>query len=156
MHKHAAAILLALLLPARASAADFKQAQASGKQLRLTTASGKVVTIKEHHAVRALRLAPDGMAAAWLLDDEVSDSPAGARYAATLVVYRKGQRATLACKQAIRAYWFVQQGKHIAFDCGGHHFDGDDVLFDTVTLKEIERFHQADVPSEKRPPWSAH
>lgn len=148
MNKFARAILAALLLQTSAMAADFKDVHVRGKQVKLVGTAGKVVTVQEKYPVRDARVAPDGMAAAWRLVDEEEE-------AATLVVYRKGKRRTLPCGQLIREYWFWQQGQKIAYDCGGRHFAGNEVLFDTRTLKEIARFHQADIPYGKRPPWSS-
>jgi hypothetical protein len=140
-------ILAALLLQASAMAADVKHVHVRGKQVNVVGTTGKVMTVREKYPVRDARVAPNGMAAAWLLVDEEAD-------AATLVVYRKGKRRTVQCGQVIRDYWFAQQGEQIAYDCGGRHFAGNEVLFDTRTLKEIARFHQADIPFEKRPAWS--
>jgi hypothetical protein len=141
-------ILAALLLQASAMAADFKQVHVRGMQVKVVGTTGKVITVREKYPVRDARVAPNGMAAAWLLIDEEAE-------AATLVVYLKGKRRTVQCNQLIREYWFWEQGGKIAYDCGGRHFAGNEVLFDTRTLKEIARFHQADIPIEKRPAWSA-
>lgn len=141
-----------LLLQPVAMAADFKQAHAGGKQVTLVTTAGKVIIVRETYPVREVRMAPDRMAVAGLLADVALEEPAGEVGAATLVLYRKGKRRTVACSVFIRDYWFWQQGQKIADDCGGRHFAGDEVLFDTRTLREIDRFSQAEVAVDKRPP----
>lgn len=145
----------ALLIPPRAEAADIQQVHASGKHVTLVMTGGDSRKVRERYAVRDARVAPDGMASAWLLADIVLEEPAGEVGASTLVVYRKGKRRTLPCGQLIREYWFVENGRKIAYDCGGRHFAGNEVLFDIRTLKEIARFHQTDVATNKRPAWSA-
>ena len=147
--------LALVLLHAGAGAADLTHAQGLGKQVTLVTKSGKVLMVREKYPVREVLLAQDGMAAAWLLDDVSAAETAGESASSSLVVYRNGKRRVLACGQLIREYWFWENGRKIAFDCSGNHFAGNEVLFDTLTLKEVDRFHQADVPPERRPPWSA-
>lgn len=153
--KRFAFVILAALLQASATAADFRQAHGRGKQVSMITTAGKVITIREKYPVREVRMAPNGMAVAWLLVDITLEEPAGEVGAATLVVYRKGKRHAVECRGLIRDYWFWQRGKKIAYDCGGRHFAGDEVLFDTRTLKEIDHFSQAEVAPDKRPPWSS-
>ena len=153
--KTALAALAALLLPGSAIAADYKEAIARGKQVKLLTTAGKTIIVREKYPVHDARVAPDGMTAAWLLVDVTFDDPPDETGVATMVVYRKGKRRTVPCYQLIREYWFHAQGKQIAYDCGGRHFAGNEVLFDTHTLKEVARFHQADVPIDKRPSWSS-
>lgn len=148
-------LLAAVMVQPSPKAADFRQAYASGKQVTLVMTSGDVRKLREKYTVRDTRVAPDGMASAWLLADITLEEPAGEVGASTLVVYRKGKRRTVACGQLIREYWFVENGRKIAYDCGGRHFAGNEVLFDTRTLKEISRFHQSDVATDKRPAWSA-
>ncbi len=155
MKKLALALVGALLAHPNIHAADFKKAHARGTQVKLVTTAGKTITVREKYPVREVRVAPDGKTVAWLLDDLSPEEAAGAVGAATLVVYSKAVRRTLPCPQLIRGYWFARAGKHIAYDCGGRHFEGQEVLFDTRTLKEIERFHQADVAPGKRPAWSS-
>jgi hypothetical protein len=155
MKKLVLGALGALLLHSAAMAADYKAASVRGKQVRVLTTSGKTITVRERYPARDARVAPDGMAAAWLLVDETLEEPAGETGAATLVVYSKGKRRTVPCQQLIRDYWFHAQGQQIAYDCGGRHFAGNEVLFDTRTLKEIARFNQADVPVDQRPSWSS-
>jgi hypothetical protein len=153
--KIALATLGALLLQGSAMAADYKAAFARGKQVRVLTTAGKTITVRERYPVRDARVAPNGMAAAWLLVDETLEEPEGETGTATLVVYSKGKRRAVPCQQLIREYWFHAQGQQIAYDCGGRHFAGNEVLFDTTTLKEIARFNQGDVPYDKRPTWSS-
>ena len=100
-------------------------------------------------------LAPDGKTAAWLVahtwnapgDTEPSSSE--------LVLYRHGKSHRIHCEPFIRDYWFWNRGDSIAIDCGGRHFAGREILYDSVTLKIIDSFDQGKVPAEKRPEWSA-
>ena len=135
-------------------AADFTRAHADGQKVAIATSTGKHIIVREKYQVREVRIAPNGMAAAWLLED-ISMEPSDEKGSGTLVVYRKGKRRPIACGQLIRDYWFWEKGQKIAYDCGGRHFAGNEVLFDTRTLKELERFNQSEVPPEKRPEWSA-
>jgi hypothetical protein len=154
LKKIALAALGLLLLHSSAMAADFSKAIARGKQVQLIGPAGKTITVRERYMVREARVAPDGMTAAWLLEDLSMADMAGEKEIGTLVVYSKGKRRTLSCGVLIRAWWFHQQGQQIAYDCGGRHFAGVEVLFDTRTLKEIARFSQGDVAYEQRPAWS--
>lgn len=137
-----------------AAAAELAKAHARGQNAEIFTTSGKHIIVREKYPVREVRIAPNGMAAAWLLQDiamEASDE----KGSGTLVVERKGRRRTIACGQLIRDYWFWENGQKIAYDCGGRHFAGNEVLFDIGTLKELEHVHQAEVPPQERPAWSA-
>lgn len=59
------------------------------------------------------------------------------------------------CKQVPIITTAGKRIEQIAYDCGGMHFAGNEVLFDTRTLKEIAHFHQGDVDLDKRPAWSS-
>ena len=74
--------------------------------------------------------------------------------ASELQVFRQGRTRSIKCEPFIRDFWFLQKGKKIAIDCGGSHFAGREILYDIYSLKEIESFSQATVPTEKRPSWS--
>lgn len=154
MKKFTLAALGTLLLHGSATAADYKAAMVRGKQVQVLTTAGKTITVRERYPVQDVHVAPDGMAVAWLLEDlTMADAP-GEKGVSTLVVYSKGKRRTLTCGQLIRQFWFHQQGQQIAYDCGGRHFAGMEVLFDTRTLKELARLYQGDVAHDQRPAWS--
>ncbi|NVM78192.1 hypothetical protein FHW83_004016 [Duganella sp. SG902] len=90
----------------------------------------------------ALR-SPDGKSAAWQVkDDEIR-------------LYRNGETRSLKCGPFIREFWFWKDGSQIAIDCGGSHFAGREILYDSATLKQLDSFDQAVVPLEKRPEWSS-
>lgn len=93
-----------------------------------------------------LQRAPNGMAAAWLLE--------GREGAQDLVIYYSGQTHILHCEPYIRTFWFWNQGLQLGMDCGGSHLAGQEILYDTATRAEIARFDQADVAPENRPEWS--
>lgn len=154
LKKIALAALGSLLLHSSAMAADYTKAIARGMQVQLVTTAGRTITVREKYTVQDAVVAPDGMAAAWLLEDLTLDDTPGEKGASTLVIYSKGKRRTLACRQLIRQFWFHQQGQQIAYDCGGRHFAGTEVLFDTGTLKELARFYQGDIAHDQRPAWS--
>lgn len=90
----------------------------------------------------ALR-SPDGKTAVWQVkDDEVR-------------LYRNGRTRSIKCGPFIREFWFWQDGARIAIDCGGSHFAGREILYDSATLKQLDSFDQAEVPLERRPEWSS-
>lgn len=109
------------------------------------------------HGGRAgmLKLAPDKETVAWLVlrswVAEGDDIPGSEE----LIIYRDGKINSIRCTPFIRDYWFWKNGDQIAIDCGGRHFAGREILYDTRTLKEIAAFDQADVPLAKRPDWSS-
>ena len=148
------AVLASSLMHSPVVSADFSNAHADGHKVEIATSTGKHIIVREKYPVREVRIAPNGMAATWLLED-ISMEPSDEKGSGTLVVYRKGKRRAISCGQLIRDYWFWEKGQKIAYDCGGRHFASNEVLFDIRTLKELERFHQAEVPPKKRPAWSA-
>lgn len=155
MKRYRIVVLATLMLPAEACAADYTAALARGNHVQLLTTAGKTINVRENYLIRDARIAPDGMAAAWLLLDVAADERLSEHGASTLVIYTGGGRRTLVCSQLIREYWFHAQGREIAYDCGGRHFAGNEVLFDTRTLTEKARFHQAEIPIGRRPAWSS-
>lgn len=42
----------------------------------------------------------------------------------------------------------------IGIDCGGLHFAGREILYDTATLKQVDSVDEATVPVKERPDWS--
>jgi hypothetical protein len=59
------------------------------------------------------------------------------------------------CASSRRVHgWFLRDGNQVAIDCGGKHFAGREILYDTRTGKELASFDEADVPMNQRPQWS--
>lgn len=120
-----------------------------------------VVTVRDHHTQITnkgnsieLKLAPDNETVAWLVINNwiaEGDIKPGSE---ELVIYRGGKTASIKCSPFIRDYWFWKDGRQVAIDCGGRHFAGREILYDTATLKKVSSFDQNDVPMEKRPDWS--
>lgn len=105
------------------------------------------------HATKAT-LAPDKNSAAWLLLNKWIADGDIAPGASQLAIYRNNKVRYIKCEPFIRDYWFWMKGNQIAIDCGGRHFAGTLILYDTNTLRTIDSIFQADVPEDKRPAWS--
>jgi len=122
--------------------------------VHVITGNGRHQQITHMGNARKLKLANDGNTVAWLVMNAwvaEGDIKPGSE---ELVIYRDGKAASIKCTPFIRDYWFWQNGEKIAIDCGGRHFAGREILYDTRTLKELATFDQAEVPLEKRPDWS--
>jgi hypothetical protein len=101
-----------------------------------------------------VKLAPDNETVAWLVKNgwtEGSDTFPGPE---RLFIHRNGKTRTIECEPFIRGYWFWARGRQVAIDCGGLHFAGNEILYDTRTGKVIDQFYQGAVPIEQRPPWA--
>lgn len=117
--------------------------------------NGRSVQVTHEGRATSLKTAPDNKTIAWLvMNDWVAEGDVKPG-SAELVIYRNGKAASIKCTPFIRDFWFWQNGNRIAIDCGGRHFAGSEILYDIRTLKELENFHQAQVPLDKRPPWSS-
>jgi hypothetical protein len=144
----------ALALSLHAEAAAFKDVYIDGAgQVHLVTAAGKDLHIAGKRSAINPQLAPDGNSAAWLVM-----APADAKGEAganEVRLYRDGKARAIKCDPFIRDFWFWKGGSRIAIDCGGSHFAGREILYDSATLKQLDSFDQATVPAEKRPEWSS-
>lgn len=105
------------------------------------------------HAENAT-LAPDKLSAAWLVPNTWIAEGDVAPGASQLAIYRNNKLRYIKCEPFIRDYWFWLGGKQVAIDCGGRHFAGTLMLYDTQTLKNMDAIFQAEVPEDKRPAWS--
>lgn len=150
----ARALVIAMLGQTIASAGDFTGGHSKGQTVSLIRANGKIITIREKYKIRDLQIASDGMTAAWQLVNTRIDDAAPLVSSDILVIYRIGKRRTITCGPMIRDFWFWERGRQIAYDCGGLHFGGNNVLLDTATLRAIASFHDHDVPFEERPRWA--
>jgi hypothetical protein len=71
-----------------------------------------------------------------------------------LMIYRDGKSASIKCDPFVRDYWFWERGAQVVVDCGGRHFAGLEMLYDTRTLKVLATLDQGKVPLENRPGWA--
>jgi hypothetical protein len=149
-----ASAALALALCAQARAAALKDAYVDdGGNVHVVTAAGKDLRVGARAS--GAKVAPDGDSAAWMVMAAApaqGESEAGSN---EVRVYRDGKSRAIKCEPFIRDFWFWKKGSRIAIDCGGSHFAGREILYDTKSLKLLESFNQADVPVEKRPDWSS-
>lgn len=104
--------------------------------------------------VSGVKFSPNKRTAMWLVPNqwiaEGDVSPGGSR----LAVYHAGKLKHLSCEPFIRSYWFWMDGEQIAIDCGGRHFAGTLILYDTASLRKIDSIFQPDIPEEMRPDWA--
>jgi hypothetical protein len=137
----ALAVAIVVVLPAQAGVLADVHVDEAGR-VHLLTSAGKHLRLAGPAA--NAQLAPDGDSAAWIVPG-----------AGELRLYRHGKTRAIKCEPVIRDFWFWKNGSRIAIDCGGSHFAGREILYDSATLKQLESFDQATVPTEKRPEWSS-
>ena len=151
--------LLCLLI--LSTSISYSRAKTLGKAYLDNKNNIYLITMQGHHKqithtgnITSFKVAPDKETIAWLVANtwaaEGDDKPGSEE----LVIYRDGKFASVKCTPFIRDYWFWQNGAQVAIDCGGRHFAGREILYDSKTLKEIASFDQGDVPLQKRPNWS--
>ncbi len=121
-----------------------------GQDAQVTT-TGNILDVKK---------STDGATVAWRVADAQGSAPDGSdadfanRGSHQVVVYRGGKTGSIECMPFIRDYWFWKRGTRIGIDCGGMHFAGTEILYDSSTLKQIDSVDDVTVPMEKRPEWS--
>lgn len=152
---HLSCALLALSFTLNVKAEALKSVYLDEKKnVHVVTAHGTLHRLTDKGNATSLKLAPDGETVAWLVMNpwaaEGDDGPGSEE----LVIYRNKKVNSIKCRPFIRDYWFWMNGSQVAIDCGGRHFAGREILYDTRTLKELSSFDQAEVPLEKRPAWS--
>jgi lipopolysaccharide export system protein LptA len=122
--------------------------------VHIITTQGNHQQITHENNATSIKLASDKETVAWLVMNtwiaQGDDKPGSEE----LIIYRYGKASSVKCVPFIRDYWFWQSGAQVVIDCGGRHFTGHEILYDTKTLKELASFDQAEVPLEKRPEWS--
>lgn len=149
-------LLLALACYGPAHAETLKQAYLDDSQhVHLVTAAGKEVKIDSIGFGGEVKLSPAGDSAAWLVRHGAAGDEASEAGSDELAIYRNGKVRSIKCQPFIREYWYWRQGSRIAIDCGGAHFAGREILYDSKTLKQLETFDQATVPTGQRPTWSS-
>lgn len=146
---------LLLLISAQAISATIEKAYLdSQNNVHLLDRNGKDVKITKDRKASEVSLSPDHRTIAWLIKEKEKTDEGVEMGPSKLVIYRDGKARTIQCQPFIRGYWFWKNGTQFAIDCGGEHFAGREILYDTESLKILESFHQADIPLEKRPDWS--
>lgn len=115
--------------------------------------TGKEFLLTTDGNVSELRISPNGKTVVWRINKEKSicvDTNSDNE----IFIYRNRSIRSIKCEPKIRDYWFWMGGEKIALDCGGTHFAGSEMLYDTSTLQLLQHFDQAELPTEKRPNWS--
>jgi hypothetical protein len=102
----------------------------------------------------SLKIATNNEIAAWLVMNKWIAEGDTEPQSEELKIYQNWVVKSIKCSLFIRDFWFWLNGNKIAIDCGGRHFAGWEILYDTKSLKKIASFDQNEVPSEKRPDWS--
>jgi hypothetical protein len=121
--------------------------------VHVTDNTGKEFLLTTDGNVSELRISPNGKTVAWRKDKKNS-TQANTNSEDEIFIYRNRSIRSIMCEPTIRDYWFWMGGEKIALDCGGTHFAGRELLYDTSTLRLLEHFDQADLPMENRPNWS--
>jgi len=139
-----------------AHAITLKQTYLDGKQnVHVVRSDGKDIQVTQKGHKANVKLSSDGNTVAWLVSHTWKVEGQTETGSSELVVYRNGKARTIKCEPYIRDYWFWKKGSRVAIDCGGAHFAGREILYDTNTLKELETVDQSVVPTKDRPIWSA-
>lgn len=152
----ALAYTLALFLPIpEAMGETIKKAYLDRqKNVHVITTAGKDRKLTSKGNVGSLKIAADNRTIGWLVLNtwtaEGDDGPGSEE----LTIYRDGNLSSVKCGPFIRDYWFWEHGAQVVIDCGGRHFAGREILYDTQTLKEVASLDQAKIPLEKRPNWA--
>lgn len=116
----------------------------AGRDFQLTT-SGDAASAK---------LADNKRTVAWLVVNKWIAEGDTEPQSEEIKIYQDGKIRSIKCSLFIRDFWFWLNGKQIAIDCGGSHFAGWEILYDTTSLRRIASFDQGEIPFEKRPDWS--
>jgi hypothetical protein len=136
--------------PSSSNAEKLKQAYLDDKQnVHVLTAHGHHAQVTNKKNSTELKIAPDNETVAWLVMNNWTAEGDIRPGSEELAIYRNGKADSIKCRPFIRDYWFWNNGSQVAIDCGGRHFAGREILYDTKTLKEISRFNQNDIPMEK-------
>lgn len=122
--------------------------------VHISEKDGKHRKVTESGNASKLRLSPDKKIACWLILNKWKADDDTKPGSEELVIYRSGKISSIKCTPFIRDYWFWNNGRQIAIDCGGRHFAGREILYDAYNLKEIARFDQDNETLQKPPDWS--
>jgi len=147
--------LIFITATAAAQSDDIKKVFIDEKNnVQIVDASGIHRQITRSGNARSLKIAPNNTVAWLVMNNWIADGDTQPQ-SEELKIYSNGKIRSIKCSMFIRDHWFWKNGNQIAIDCGGRHFAGWEYLYDTKTLRVIESFDQADIPSEKRPAWSS-
>lgn len=147
-------LLIACVVCGNAEAESIKNIYIDGHHnIHIIDNQGKNSRITSDNRNSNPKISADGSTAAWLVSGRVTRSNEESS-PSELAIYKNGKIRLIRCEPFIRDYWFLKKGEQVAIDCGGLHFSGQEILFDTNTLKMMESFEQAIIPSDKRPSWS--
>jgi len=102
----------------------------------------------------ALKLAANNETVAWLVMNKWIAEGDTEPQSEELKIYQNKEIKSINCSLFIRDFWFWLNGNQIVIDCGGRHFAGWEILYDTKSLKKIASLDQDEVLLEKRPDWS--
>lgn len=150
-----ACLLTGATAPSISNAEKLKQVYLDDKQnVHIVTARGHHIQVTNKKNSSEVKLAPDKETVAWLVLNNWTAEDDIRPGSEELVIYSSGKVKSIKCRPFIRDYWFWKNGNQVAIDCGGRHFAGREILYDSKTLKEVSRLDQNDVPLEKRPDWS--
>ena len=122
--------------------------------VHIITERGKHQRLTHEGNATSLKLAANNETVGWLVKNSWTLPGGKAAGSEELVVYQHGKAASIKCTPFIRDFWFWENGDQVAINCGGLHFAGREILYDTRSLREVASFDEADVPLSSRPNWS--
>lgn len=122
--------------------------------VHVVNASSHDLQITETGDATSLKLSPNNETVAWLVMNKWIAEGDTQPQSEELKIYQNKQTRSIKCSLFIRDFWFWFNGDQIVIDCGGRHFAGWEILYDTKSLKKIASFDQDEVPLENRPEWS--
>jgi hypothetical protein len=148
--------IAALAVCSQSHAAALKSAYLDDTQnIHIVTGEGKDIKLTSGGHRNSVVLSPDGEVAAWLVVHRWTAPGDREPGSSELVIYRNGRARSIKCEPFIRQFWFTMKGRRVGIDCGGSHFAGREILYDSRTLKPVASFQQSEVPVNQRPSWSA-
>ena len=152
-----ASTMLLLFLCTTANSETLKKAYLDSKgNVHLITEKGRHYQPSRKASATSIKLAPNNETVGWLVMNSWIPPGETIPGAEELVIYREGKTSSIKCTPFIREFWFWKNGDQVAINCGGLHFAGREILYDTRSLKEVASFDEADVPLGSRPEWSSN
>ena len=122
--------------------------------IRAINDKGEELLVTETGNASELQISSNGKTVTWRKNNRRQNSENQGSSDSEIFVYRNRKIGLIRCEPQIRDYWFWHEGEEIAIDCGGEHFSGREILYDSTTLFQLENFDQAEIPPDKRPKWS--
>lgn len=124
------------------------------KNVHVITTAGKDQKLTGKGNAGSLKISADNRTIGWLVLNTWTAEGDNGPGSEELAIYRDGKITSIKCGPFIRDYWFWKHGAQVVIDCGGRHFAGQEILYDTRTMKEVARLDEAKVSLEKRPSWA--